>query len=48
MLIELGDEVYAPLAAGDGVVYIHSADDVLYAIDARSGAELWNLELDSE
>jgi outer membrane protein assembly factor BamB len=47
-LANLEEEIYAPLAASDGVVYIHSADDVLYAVDAQSGAVLWSLELENE
>jgi len=47
-LVNLEEEIFAPLAAGDGVIYIHSADDVLYAVDAFSGATQWSLELESE
>ncbi len=47
-LVNLEDGIYAPLTTSGGVVYIHSADDVLYAVDARSGTTLWSLELESE
>ena len=47
-LANLEEEIFAPLAASEGVIYIHSADDVLYAMDARSGATQWSLELKSE
>jgi outer membrane protein assembly factor BamB len=47
-LANLEDKVFAPLAASDGVIYIHSAKDVLHAVDARSGATLWSLEVESE
>jgi outer membrane protein assembly factor BamB len=47
-LVNLEEEIFAPLAAGDGVIYIHSADDILYAVDARSGVTQWSLELESE
>jgi len=47
-LVNLEDNIYAPLAVSDGVIYIHSADDVLHAMDARSGVILWSLELESE
>jgi len=46
--VNLEEEIFAPLAAGDGVIYIHSADDVLYAVDAFSGVTQWSLELESE
>lgn len=38
-LASLAEKVYAPLAASQGIVYIHSALDKLYAIDAQSGAK---------
>ncbi|MFC2071288.1 PQQ-binding-like beta-propeller repeat protein [Chloroflexota bacterium] len=31
--------VNAPLVASEGIVYIHTAEDVLYAVDAQSGAK---------
>lgn len=37
-LINLEEKIYASLAASQGIVYIHSVKDVLYAVDARSGA----------
>ncbi len=37
-LIDLEQKVYAPLAASQGIIYIHTADDALYAVDAQSGA----------
>jgi outer membrane protein assembly factor BamB len=33
-----GDKVYAPLAAGQGSVYVHTDRDALYAVDVTSGA----------
>ncbi len=46
-LANLEKNIYAPLAAGDdGTVYIHGDDDVLQALDARSGAILWSLSLE--
>ncbi len=38
-LINLEEKVYAPLTAGQGKVYIHTATDALYEIDVRSGAK---------
>jgi len=39
LILSIEEEVYAPLAAGDGVVYIHSAKDALYEVDASTGAK---------
>lgn len=39
-----GQEIYAPLCASDGVVYIHaqsSKQDTLYALNAQTGVEVW-------
>jgi hypothetical protein len=36
-----GDEVYSSPRVIDGVVYVGSADQHLYAIDARNGTERW-------
>jgi outer membrane protein assembly factor BamB len=33
-----GEKVYAPLAAGQGSVYVHTDRDSLYAVDVTSGA----------
>ncbi len=38
---ELGDLVWATPALGDGVVYIGSDDDALYALDRATGAVRW-------
>ncbi|MFC2052177.1 PQQ-binding-like beta-propeller repeat protein, partial [Chloroflexota bacterium] len=38
LLVNLEEKVYAPLAASQGIVYIHTAGDTLYAVDAQSGA----------
>ncbi len=37
-LVTLGEKVYAPLAASQGIIYIHTVEDALYAVDAQSGA----------
>jgi outer membrane protein assembly factor BamB len=37
-LASLGEKVYASLSAGEGSVFIHTAQDALYAIDVASGA----------
>ncbi len=47
LLAELNEIVNSPLAAGSGVVYVHSSSDTLWAIDAQSGTKLWNLALKS-
>ena len=41
-----GDEVYSSPAVVDGVVYIGSTDQHLYAIDAATGAERWRYRAD--
>jgi len=48
LLVGLGEKVYAQLASSDGTVYVHSVEDVIHAVDARSGAVLWTLSLESE
>jgi len=54
-LFDLGDdkeEIYAPLSASEGVVYIHAQTpkhDTLYAVDAKTGIEAWrSVTLSSE
>ena len=40
-----GQEVYAPLGASDGVVYIHAQtpkEDLLYAVEVETGEEAWS------
>lgn len=42
---ENGQEIFAPLSASDGVVYIHAQakkEDFLYAVDAVTGGEAWS------
>lgn len=36
-LIDLKEKVYAPLATSQGIIYVHTANDNLYAVDAQSG-----------
>jgi len=39
-----GQEIYAPLTASDGIVYIHartSKQDTIYAVNAQTGGTLW-------
>jgi len=45
LLSELGEAVHAPLSASEGVVYIYSGGQNLYALDAESGAKLWNITI---
>ncbi|MFH1003859.1 MAG: PQQ-binding-like beta-propeller repeat protein [Chloroflexota bacterium] len=45
-LVDLAEEAYAPLAAGDGVVYLHTQkDDSLKAVNAETGVVQWNFDL---
>ncbi|HEX74433.1 MAG TPA: PQQ-binding-like beta-propeller repeat protein [Dehalococcoidia bacterium] len=46
-LINLGQKIYAPLYASDGVVYIHTSEGSLHALNAQSGSKLWSLSLSS-
>jgi outer membrane protein assembly factor BamB len=46
-LTNLEEEIHAPLFVSDGVIYIHSDKDTLYAVDAQSGETLWSLSLKS-
>jgi outer membrane protein assembly factor BamB len=46
-LANVEGKVYAPLAASQGKVYVHTRTDALYEIDAQSGATLWSISLKS-
>ena len=45
LLAEVGEMVYAPLCASDGVVYIYTGSQNLYALNVESGAKLWSLSI---
>lgn len=45
LLAELGEAIYAPLCTSDGVVYIYTGSQNLYALSVESGAKLWSLSL---
>lgn len=48
-LADVKEKVDAPLWASNGVVYIHTQEhEILYALNAQTGAELWNISLNSE
>ncbi len=48
-LADVREKVDAPLWASNGVVYVHAQEnETLYALNAQTGAELWNLSLSSE
>ena len=48
-LADVRETVDAPLWASDGVVYVHAQEhETLYALNAQTGTELWNLSLSSE
>ena len=38
LLKDLGEKIYAPLSASEGIVYIHTEKDALYAMEAQTGA----------
>jgi outer membrane protein assembly factor BamB len=45
LLSDLGEAIYAPLSTSDGVVYVYTGSQNLYALGAESGATLWSLSL---
>ena len=46
---EKEEKIDAPLCVSNGVVYVHTQEhEVLYALNAQTGAELWNVSLSSE
>lgn len=48
-LADVREKVNAPLWASNGVVYVHAQEqETLYALNAQTGAELWDLSLSSE
>lgn len=44
-LNNLSQTINAPLAAGNGSIFVHTADDTLNALDATSGIVQWKLSL---
>ena len=47
MLADVGGDVYGPLCASDGIVYIHTPDLTLHRINAITGAVLRTISLES-
>ncbi len=48
-LADVRETVNAPLWASDGVVYVHAQEnEILYALNVETGAELWQVSLSSE
>lgn len=48
-LPQLGGKVTAPLFAGEGVVYVHAIEnEIIYKLNAETGASLWNVPISSE
>ena len=48
-LADVKEKIDAPLWASNGVVYVHTQEhETLYALNAQTGAELWNVSLSSE
>jgi outer membrane protein assembly factor BamB len=48
-LKDLGVRIVAPLAAANGVIYVHTQEEeTIYALDIETGAVLWDTPLDSE
>ena len=37
--------IHAPLCASNGVVYIHSAEQALHALNVQAGVKLWDISL---
>ncbi|MBA7521386.1 Outer membrane protein assembly factor BamB [subsurface metagenome] len=49
LLADLEEKIDAPLCASNGVVYVHAQEDeILHALNAQTGAELWQVSLTSE
>ena len=44
-LADLEEAIYAPLSTSDGVVYVYTGSQNLYALNAESGVTLWSLSL---
>jgi outer membrane protein assembly factor BamB len=38
-LVDLEEKVYALLIVSDGIVYVHTEQDALYAVNVQSGAK---------
>jgi outer membrane protein assembly factor BamB len=47
LIIDLKKIVYAPLAANQTTVYIHTQDNFLYAINAETEVVLWSQPVNS-
>ena len=47
-LANLEEKIYAPLFVSEGVVYIHSEDQTLHALNVQTGVKLWSLSLSSK
>jgi outer membrane protein assembly factor BamB len=45
LLADVGEAIYAPLCTSDGVIYVYSQAQNLYALNVESGATLWSLSL---
>jgi outer membrane protein assembly factor BamB len=41
-IVDLEEKVFAPLHASEGIVYIHSDEDILHALDIQSGVIRWH------
>ncbi len=41
-VVDLEEKVFAPLYASEGVVYIHSDEDILHALDIQTGVIRWH------
>ena len=47
-LADIGEGVFGPLCASDGVVYVHTQDLTLHRMDIRVGSILGSISLKSE
>ncbi len=46
---DLGLRTLAPLAAGDGIIYVHTQEEeAIYALNIETGTIIWDTPLDSE
>jgi len=48
LLAEIGEEIYGPLSASEGVIYIHTQDLTLHRVNATTGAIFRPISLESK
>jgi len=46
LLEDIGEAIYTPLCVSEGILYVYTQLQNLYALNADSGARLWNLTIE--